>query len=325
MKYDERITSTDAQPALSVILPTDSYARIQPVLERLRCQTIAPRIEVVVVGPRANLGTPPAYPEFANLRVVEAAFPFSMGAGREAGTRAATAPFVFVGETHSYLYPDAAEKLIAAAEADDWTAVSPGFENANPKSACSWSCFLADYGQWSARMPGGEIEDAPIYNALYRRDVLLQLDGELAELLSHGDELRLALQAHGSRAFFEPAARIAHVNLDRPSDALHEQFLAGVMIGEQRAARWPWWRRLLYICAAGLIPFVLIRRIWPGIRRNARTERLPIMTIPLIVLLKFAKACGEVIGYSGNATPEHAARLQRFEIRKVEYLIAKPG
>lgn len=325
MKYDERITSLDAQPALSVILPTDSYARIQPVLERLRRQTIAPRIEVVVVGPRAKLGAPPTYPELARLHVVDDAFPFSMGAARAAGTRAATAPFVFVGETHSYLYSDAAEKLIAVAEAGCWTAVSPGFENANPKGVCSWSCFLADYGQWSARMPGGEIEDAPIYNALYRRDVLLQLEGDLAELLSHGDQLRLALRAHGSRAFFEPAARIAHANLDRPSVALHEQFLAGVMIGEQRAARWPWWRRLVYICAAGLIPFVLVWRIWPGIRRNARTERLPIMTVPLIVLLKFAKACGEVIGYSGNGTPEHTARMERYEIRKVEYLIAKPG
>ena len=325
MKFDESITSPEVEPALSVILPTDSYATIQPVLERLRRQTIARRIEVVLVAPRANLTAAPANREFANINVVEVASPFSLGAARAAGTRAARAPLVFIGETHSYLYPDAAEKLIAAAVAKSWTAVSPGFENGNPKSACSWSCFLADYGQWSARLPGGEIADAPIYNAVYRRDVLLELDGDLAQLLSHGDQLRLALQAHGSRAFFEPAARIAHVNLDRPWPALHEQFLAGVMIGEQRAARWSWWRRLVYIFGAGLIPFVLVWRIWPGIRRNARTERLPIMTIPLIVLLKFAKACGEVIGYAGNGTSEHSARMEHYEIRKVEYLASKPG
>src|SRR5205823_7233256 len=128
MKYDEPITSPKVEPALSVILPTDSYATIQPVLERLRRQTIAPRIEVVLVGNRANLATAPMYQEFAHVRVVEVAVPFSLGAARVAGTRAATAPFVFIGETHSYLYPDAAEKLIAAAKAEPWTAVSTGFE-----------------------------------------------------------------------------------------------------------------------------------------------------------------------------------------------------
>ena len=124
---------------------------------------------------------------------------------------------------------------------------------------------------------------------------------------------------------FEPAARIGHLNLDRLSAALHEQFLAGVLIGEQRAARWPWWRRLVYIFGAGLIPFVLVRRVWPGIRRIARTERLPIMTLPSIVLLMFAKATGELVGYAGKGTAKHAAALEHYEIHKVEYLASKPG
>ncbi|HXP35909.1 MAG TPA: glycosyltransferase [Chthoniobacterales bacterium] len=325
MKYDESITSPEVEPVLSVILPTDSYATIQPVLERLRRQTIAPRIEVVLVGPHASLAVPPTYQEFAQVRVVEVAFPFSLGAARATGIRAATAPFVFIGETHSYFYPDAAEKLVAVAEAESWTAVAPGFENGNPKSVSSWSCFLADYGRWSARLPGGEIEDAPLYNAVYRRDALVELNGDLAQLLSHGDQMRLTLQAHGHRTFFEPAARIDHVNLDRLSVALHEQFLAGTLIGRQRAARWPWWRRLVYIFGAGLIPLVLVRRVWPGIRRTARTERLPIMTAPLIVLLMFAKAAGELIGYAGMATSNHQAAMEHYEIHKVEYLGSKPG
>ena len=325
MKYDESITSTEVPPALSVVLPSDSYGTIQPVLERLRRQTIVSRIEVVLVGPRAKLATALACQGFANICVVDLAFPFSLGAARVAGIRAATAPLVFVGETHSYLRPDAAEKLVAAAEAESWTAVAPGFENANPGSVSSWSCFLADYGRWSARLPGGEIGDAPIYNAVYRRDVLLELNGDLAHSLSHGDQLRLTLQAHGCRAFFEPAACIAHVNLDRLSLALHEQYLAGILIGQQRAVRWPWWRRLVYIFGAGLIPFVLVRRMWPGIRRTACTETLPIMTTPLIVLLMFAKAAGELIGYAGMATSNHQSMIDRYEIHKVEYLVSKPG
>src|SRR5262252_245437 len=101
MKSDESITSPKVEPALSVILPTDSYATIQPVLERLHRQTIASRIEIILVGPRAHLAVAESDQEFADVRVLDIAYPFSMGTARAAGARAAMAPLVFLGETHS--------------------------------------------------------------------------------------------------------------------------------------------------------------------------------------------------------------------------------
>ena len=49
------------------------------------------------------------------------------------------------------------------------------------------------------------------------------------------------------------------------------------------------------------------------------------MTLPSIVLLMFAKATGELVGYAGNGTAKHAAALEHYEIHKVEYLASKPG
>jgi hypothetical protein len=49
------------------------------------------------------------------------------------------------------------------------------------------------------------------------------------------------------------------------------------------------------------------------------------MTIPLIILLMFAKATGELVAYAGNGTLRHAARMEDYEIHKVHYLASKPG
>jgi hypothetical protein len=43
-----------AEPELSVILATDTYATIRPVIARVRRQTIRDRIELVLVAPSAD-------------------------------------------------------------------------------------------------------------------------------------------------------------------------------------------------------------------------------------------------------------------------------
>ena len=50
---------------------------------------------------------------------------------RAAGVRAASAPIVFIGETHSYPQPGWAEALLTAFEGP-WAAVVPAIGNANP-------------------------------------------------------------------------------------------------------------------------------------------------------------------------------------------------
>jgi len=310
------------RPELSVILPTDTAETIRPVLERLRQQNVADRIEVVLVTPAADaLAEATAHDTgFAAVRIVGISSLSPLGAARAAGIRAAAAPLVFLGETHSYPQPGWAEALLKAAAAEAWSAIAPGVENANPKNVFSVAGFLTDYARWGSALPAGEISEAPIYNTLYRRRVLLECGEQLGEMLSHGDSLRRFLQAGGHRAYFEPAARITHVNIDQPSTCVRERFLAGALIGSQRARRWPWWRRLAYGGGSALIPLVLIQRILPGVRHSSRTQHLPRGTFAVIVLLTYAKALGELVGYAGLGTPAHQTTMDLFEIRKLDYL-----
>jgi hypothetical protein len=310
-------------PELSVILPTDAYETIEPVLIKLRQQTIARQIEVILVAPSAK--TPESTSEnespFAALHYVEVPSISPLGIPRAMGVRAATAPFVFIGETHSFLHIEAAEKLVRTAVEGDWDAVTPGFENGNPNGVISWAAFLAAYGRWNATGPAREIKEAPLYDTLYRRDVLMEMGEQLAPMLSFGDDLRRALQSRGRRFYFCPMARIDHLNIGRMRPWLHEHFLIGLMIGSRRARSWSWWRRLGYIAGAWLIPLILFRRSWADVQEAANVLPLPAGTIPAIFLAYVAKAAGELVGYlGGEGNSDDLKAMVQYEVRRIDYL-----
>lgn len=306
---------------LSVILPTDSYETIAPVLEHLRRQTIADRIEIVLVVPAA--ADIPDKTTCAALQIQRMKSITPLGEARAIGVRAASAPFVFVGETHSYLRADAAEKLLSAAHSTGATVVVPGFENANPGNILSWAAFLVDYGRWTPTSTAREIKDMPLYNALFRRDDLLQLGERLERAFAHGDEMSLALRSRNARVYFEPAAHILHLNISAPAHTVHEQFLAGAMIGRQRVKRWGWPKRLLYAAASPLIPFVLFRRNVAGAWRTIRARELSWSIIAAMLVLDLAKATGECVAYLGLNKSKYEAIMDRYEIRKRDYAIGR--
>lgn len=315
---------TGAAPRISIVLVTDTYDTIRLVIDRLLAQTIHAEIEVVIVAPAAR---PVALDDavarqFACVRVVPVASVWPMSAGRAAGVRASTAPLIFIGETHSFPHPAMAEQL-ARALGGPWDAVVPGLFNDNPATVWSWSSFLMDYGRWSdfgAGGAGGATDCAPTWNVAYKREVLLAFDGTLERVLAHGDEMALALQAAQRRLYFEPAARIDHANVSRPLFWIELRFLLGRVIGGGRARRWPWWRRAAYLVASPLIPFVLLRRIWPAIRALAARRVLPRGTTAAVILGAVISVAGEAAGYALGERPRTQARIDEFELHKLRFL-----
>jgi hypothetical protein len=256
----ENQRAADARnPRMSVILATDCYETIRPVVQHLRRQTVQEQLELVVVAPAGqSLGLDQSELEgFAGGHVVLVESLQPLGAARAAGVRVAQAPLVFIGETHTYPHPTWAEALIEA-HARPWAAVAPGFGNANPSNALSWALFLLDYGEWLHGLPPRETVRVPTHNSAYKRSVLLELGSGLERALTHGDELTVLLRAGGHRSFFEPTARLDHLNVAQPTPWIQERFLGGLLLGARRAKRWSVLRRLVYFCGSPLIPVVLL-------------------------------------------------------------------
>ena len=146
-------------------------------------------------------------------------------------------------------------------------------------------------------------------------------------LLATGDGLPTFL-SRGHRVLFEPTARIEHLNIDIPGAWFHEHFLIGLTIGSRRARQWSWPRRLLYLLGAGLIPFVLFWRAWPGMRAAIRGGRVPRGTLPLVALCFATKVAGEAVGYAGGGgRPHQTEAMTRYEVRRVDFVrnFSRPG
>jgi hypothetical protein len=307
-------------PYLSVILATDTLDRVASVIDSLAAQTIAKKIEMILVmtasadaSAREQL-----WNRFHSVKVIDVKSIVALSKARAKGVLAATAPFVFIAETHAYPDPQLAEQLIAALSAE-WSLAVPGFRNANPESGLSWAGFLSDYGAWSASLPPGEIERTPSHDTAFRRSVLLEFGDRLANALTFGDELYLTLHARGHRAYFEPAAGIQHVNLNRFRSFARERYLSGVLIGGYRSTRWSLMRRLAYAFGSPLIPIVILSRIQKGVREVGRQESWPASTIPALVLGAMLKAAGEMRGYLLGASDSAEEGMTGYEVRKVAF------
>lgn len=309
-----------SEPKLALILATDTYSTIRPVVDRWRRQAMRKEVELILVAPSTSaVSEAMAHRnEFANIQIVVDPMT-DLSHARAKGIRAATAPLVFVGETHSYPQAGFAEALVAGFSGP-WSSVTPAFGNANPKGVLSWAGFLSDYARWADGLPAGEIAEAPLYNAAYQKTVLLQLGDRLAPALSHGDELWLTLRAAGRRVYFQPAARLDHVNVSRPWHWVRERFLAGMLIASHRARRWSLARRLAYIPGSLLIPIVLTWRVVPGIWSTVRKKRLPLATIPMIVIGMIIKSAGEMAGYAGLSSDAAERGMHEYEVHKLAYI-----
>ncbi|HLI79752.1 MAG TPA: hypothetical protein VKV03_07200 [Candidatus Binataceae bacterium] len=309
------------EPALSVILTTDRRETIRGVLRRLQQQTAQARMEIIMVVPRgqgASFGEGDAR-GFADFRIIEMDNFQPLWKARGAGVRAATAPLVFMGETHAFPHPQWAEALIAANQRGNWGAISPAFGNANPRGALSWAAFIADYGPWIDGMPAGEIDAAPLFNSAYSKSALLELGDRLDPAMAQGDELPATLRSRGYRAYFAAEARIDHVNVTQPKAWLREIFFTGRVIGGLRARRWSRLQRVAYVVGSPLIPFVLSYRLFVRLRSVPGTRLAPAGTFPLIFLGNIIRAAGEMVGYAAGVRTAHELLAEEYELHKMAY------
>ena len=306
--------------AISYVLATDTLETVRPVLAALGRQTRAASVELVLISPAPlELAVEPPPASLGSVREVRCPAPLGLPEARAIGVRAAAAPIVFLGETHSYPEPELVERLLATFDGG-WSAVVPRLVNANPSGATSWAGFLYDYGAWHAGRPAGEVAEPLVYNSAYRRDVLLGLGERLAPGLSSIDhDLWRELAATGHRAAFEPGARLRHLNVGRIGPFLRERFLCGARFGRHRARRWPWPRRLAYAAATPLVPFVLVARAREGVRTAFRDATPPRGTRTAAALGLVARAAGEALGYLGLASAGVERAATEIEVHKVRY------
>jgi hypothetical protein len=304
-------------PEMSVVIVApDSYATIRKTVSFLRAQTVADRLELIIVAfSSAQLVLDdPGLSDFCEVRVVEIGSVGSIAQAHAAGIREASAPVVVLSEDHSFPEPGWAAALIER-HRQPWAAVGPVVRNANPDGLITWADFLLGYGTWLDPSPAGECNHLPGHNSSYKRAILLSYDAELDRMFEAESILHWDLRAKGHRLYLEPAAKTAHMNFGRFRPWVPYLVHAGRIFAAARARRWGLGRRLFYVGAAPLIPLIRLWRIRAEIRQPGRPAHLWPRIMPVLAVGLILDTVGQVLGYAFGVGNAHG-KLFPFEFHR---------
>ena len=297
------MAKTERTPAMSIVLVTpDSYATIETAMNFLRAQSVREQLEIVIVAPSAeatNADESQLKP-FHSFQVVEIGEVDTMGVANAAGARVSRAPVLVFVEEHSYPHPGWAEALIGA-HREPWAAVGPVVTNANGDSLVGWADFIVGYGPWLAPSRAGVRDFLPGHNSSYKRELLLQYGPDLDSMLESETILHADLRREGHELYLEPAARISHLNFEKPSVWIRAQYYSGRAFAAPRSGHWSLMRRLLYILGGPLIPFVRLKRAFDEVRASKGPGVPSRWVWPVLLVGLGVSAAGEMIGYALGA------------------------
>lgn len=301
-------------PRMSVIMVTpDGFERLGRTLEALKRQSVAERLEIVVVAPSREEARVDEtdLTGFAGHQVVETGPVESSAVRRAAGVRAATAPVVAFTEDHCFPAAGWAEALIDA-HRGRWAAVGPAFENGNPGTLMSWMNLLIEYGPWVSPVAAGPRDHIPPHNSSYKRDLLLAYGDRLEGMLEAETVLQWDLRAQGHDLYLEPAARTRHFNISLLPVTVPLRLSVGRMFGAARSREWSLPRRMAFGAASPLIPLVRFARMVPVVRRCSPERRLYPRVLPLLLAGFVLDGFGEFLGYAfrGGGAAERVTELE---------------
>lgn len=312
------MSATPAPRLTFVLLTQDGFTSIRRTVSAVASQPEAADIELLLVAPE-NVAV--AVDEdlarcFQAVRVIRADFSTGGGVARAAAVHAAAAPVVAFGEDHCFPQTGWAGALLEA-HGDDWAAVGPVVENANPVTLVSWADLLMGYGPWLAPGESGEREHLPGHNTSYKRAALLSPGTDLAERLEAETPLQWQLRASGHRLYQEARARVAHTNFERWGTWLVVSFHAGRVFAATRALSWSRTRRLLFALATPLVPFVRLRRHLTQAMRARWPRGLVVRVAPTLLVGLVVDAAGQCLGSLTGAGASRAT-LVDWEFRRNE-------
>lgn len=296
--------TTHSMSTLSVVLiMPDSFDGIAKTVRHLQAQTIAERLEIILVAASADEAAVDkvALQGFGAWRLIELPGLSRGGPARAAGIRHASAPFVVLAEDHCFPEPDWAEALLDAFHRHpEAGAIVPSISNGNPRTLTSWADVYMNFGPFVDHTSATALDHLPWHNACFRREAFAGHEADLPHLLEVEMLWHDRLVENGHTLRITPATRIHHYNFSRPSFFLREQYVNGRIFGSVQAEPMPVWRQWLHACSAPLVQATRFRSILHDLRRSERLGLLPRL-LPALALGLVANGFGEFVGYTFGA------------------------
>jgi hypothetical protein len=326
LTWDAPETAPGAPPDLSVVLV---FARRLAVLRRtlasLRAQTIAGRIEVVLVAPSRQAMRELQPRDTAGLHSVTIEIAGEIVNVDKAGARgvsAASAAVIAFIEDHAFPAPNWAETLVAA-HREPWAVVGTAIVNGNPRTAWSWANHLVTYGPWSAHLSPGEMQSVSRHNSSFKRQALAGLGPGLLPAFGRDGALFKELRRANHRIYLDTGTSVEHVNPSKALTTLGLRFRAGRVYADKRvkAGRWNIVKRAAYAAAFPLYPLIRFRQIWRETLQHPSHRSLLPRVLPALSGALVCDAVGQAVGYLTGAG-RAIDTLADFEAERMPHLVA---
>lgn len=284
-------------PVMSMLCITpDRLETLHPLFRALAAQTIASRLEIVLLAPADVIDDAMPFPEgtFHSVSRQTSTPNATNPQLRSAAVRLARAPYVAFTEDHCFPERDWAAALVAALDTGAMAA-GPMMVNANPVNPVSRANFLLEYGPWSDAGAAGPARHLPGHNSAYRRDVLVALGDQLPQVLELESPWLWREVERGATLLCVPTARSHHFNFSVLRPALPLRFHGGRVFGANRAQAWSLPLRILW---AGALPLIIAVRWRRALEQASRfMPRQSLRFHAIVPLLLSADSLGEVAGY----------------------------
>jgi predicted dehydrogenase len=267
---EDTATEEPQSPELSVVLVTKNrYEVISRTMAHLARQTIASRIEVLLMSPLPEqLVVPEEIAQsFFDVRSIDLGSERRVGAARAMGIEAARAAFVAMCEDHCFMNAVWAETLLQR-HAEGADVVGPAMANCNPETLSSWVAFFVGYAPWVDLNEVTTVDFLPGHNSSYRRDLVLAKGSRLRDLMSSEVILHWELRDQGCRLVCDPALRCRHVNVTETATLSATMFDHSRNFGALRGQNMGTAKKIIYAMASPLLPGLRTYRTLPILRRH---------------------------------------------------------
>jgi hypothetical protein len=289
-----------ADPEASIVLVASRGAdSVVRVMDRLRHQSAAPRLELVIAARPEHVVelTAPDPAPLGALTVIPADLSTTARA-RAAAIPTVRAPVVIFAEDHAFPRGnDWAERLMAA-HAGPWAGVGPAVDCANPGTSLSCAVLVAEYGPWIGVEATGEVDALPGHNSAYKRAALMACGDRLCDLLEAEWVLQRHLRERGGRFLLLHDVIVDHVSFSRLPAALGIMFRGGWMFAASRAEGWSRIRGAAWALAAPAIFGLRMQRCLAHLRRRREAAGTNLADLAALALMLAANAAGEAIGHA---------------------------
>lgn len=289
-----------SSPDLSAIVVVgNTRERAQLSLESLYAQTIADRMELIVIDLKTRDVPELSVSSRIPTRYVTLGRNATWGHARARAAQMATAPVVAFIEDHCTADPGWAEALVRAHQ-EPWAAVGYAFTNPHPESYLSRAILASEYGCWEHPTTSRPARVLPCGNVAYKRELLLSLNDELEHLLTPDFVVHERFNSQGLPMYVESQAIVAHDSLVRLRHLFAASFMFCRILAARRvdSQRWNGLKRLAYGLATPIIgPPIALWRLLSSRRDTPADWGTLVLYLPVILVKGVASSLGESVGY----------------------------